>query len=67
MPRRRRVIFTPRIALPALELETKILDPLRGLKVCAKLEGVRFVFVGSLGQEPNWFAHPVPSIVSDPA
>jgi hypothetical protein len=44
----------PRAALPTVELETKILGPLRGLKVCAKIQGVRFVYVGSLGQEPNW-------------
>jgi len=54
----------PRAALPTVELETKILGPLRGLKVCAKIQGVRFVYVGSLGQEPNWFAQPIPSSVS---
>jgi len=31
---------------------------LRELKSCAKLKGVAFVFVGSVGQEPNWFARP---------
>jgi hypothetical protein len=66
MPRRRRsnFDFVPRLPLPALELETKILGPLRGLKECAKLKGVRFVYVGSLGREPNWFAQPIPSVVS---
>jgi len=64
MPRRRRTSITPRTALSSLELETKILGPLRGLKVCAKLKGIRFVYVGSLGQEPNWFAQPIPSSVS---
>jgi hypothetical protein len=63
MPRRPRN-FSPRLALPALELETKILGPLRGLRGCARLKGVRFVYVGSLGQEPNWFAQPLPSNVS---
>ncbi len=38
---------------------------LRGLRSCAKLKGVAFVFVGSFGQEPNWFARPRPSRVSD--
>ena len=48
----------PRIALPASELESKIMAMLRGLKECAKLKGVGFVHVGSFGQEPNWFARP---------
>ena len=64
MPRRRRT-STTRIALPAAELESKIMGLLRGLKVCAKLSGVSFVFVGSFGQEPNWFARPRPSRVSE--
>jgi hypothetical protein len=58
MPRRRKnANNAPRIALPALELESKMMGMLRGLKDCAKLKGVRFVFVGSLGREPNWFAY----------
>jgi hypothetical protein len=52
----------PRIALPASELESKIMVMLRGLKECAKLKGIGFVHVGSFGQEPNWFARPLPSI-----
>jgi hypothetical protein len=39
--------------------------PLRGRKSCRKLKGVGFVYVGSLGREPNLFARPVPSRVSD--
>ena len=39
--------------------------PLRGRKSCAKLKGVAFYYVGSFGREPNWFARPVPSRVSD--
>jgi hypothetical protein len=35
---------------------------LRELKSCAKLKGVAFVFVGSFGQEPNWFARPRPKL-----
>jgi hypothetical protein len=62
MPRRRRTEIT-RIALPADQLESKIMGMLRGLRSCAKLKG--FVFVGSFGQEPNWFARPRPSRVSD--
>jgi len=64
MPRRRRTKIT-RAALPATELESRIMGMLRGLKACAKLQGVAFVFVGSFGQEPNWFARPRPSRVSD--
>jgi len=64
MPRRRRTNIT-RIPLPADQLESKIMGMLRGLRACAKLQGVAFVFVGSFGQEPNWFARPRPSRVSD--
>ena len=64
MPRRR-CTNTTRLALPATELESRIMGMLRGLKACAKLKGVAFVFVGSFGQEPNWFARPRPSRVSD--
>ena len=59
MPRRRRMKLPPRIALPASELESKIMAMLRGLKECAKLKGIGFVHVGSFGQEPNWFARPL--------
>jgi len=65
MPRRRRIKLPPRIALPAAELERKMMATLRGLKECAKLKGVRFVHVGSVGQEPNWFAHPLPTRISE--
>jgi hypothetical protein len=40
-----------------------MMEMLRGLKACAKLKDVRFTFVGSLGQEPNWFAYPIPATV----
>ena len=46
MPRRRRTKIT-RTALPASDLESKIMSMLRELKSCAKLKGVAFVFVGS--------------------
>jgi hypothetical protein len=65
MPRRRKVKLPPRIALPASELNGKIMSMLRSLKECAKLQGVRLVHVGSFGQEPNWFAQPLPSRISD--
>lgn len=38
MPRRRRIKLPPRIALPAAELERKMMATLRGLKECAKLK-----------------------------
>jgi hypothetical protein len=65
VPRRRRIKLPPRIAVPASELESKIMAMLRGLKECAKLKGVRFVHVGSFGQAPNWFPQPVPSRISE--
>jgi len=39
--------------------------PLRSLKSCRKLKGADFFYVGSIGQEPNWFARPVPFRVSE--
>ena len=30
-----------------------------------KIKGVEFVYVGSLGSEPNWFARPLPVRVSE--
>jgi hypothetical protein len=65
MPRRRKIKLPPRIALPASMLESKIMAVLRGLRECAKLKGIRFVHVGSFGQEPNWFAQPLPSRISE--
>jgi hypothetical protein len=65
MPRRRKLKLPPRMALPTAELESKLLAMLRGLKECAKLKGVRFVHVGSFGQEPNWFAQPLPTRISE--
>jgi hypothetical protein len=64
MPRRRRLKVN-RIAIPAAELASKIVERVRELSSCSKLRGVEFVFVGSCGQEPNWFARPLPSRVSD--
>ena len=39
--------------------------PLRRSKSCRKLKGAHFFYVGSAGQEPNWFARPVPLRVSE--
>ena len=65
MPKRLRSKTTPRIALPASELEGRIMAPLRSLKSCRKLKGADFFYVASVGQEPNWFARPVPLRVSE--
>jgi hypothetical protein len=64
MPKRLRSKTMPRIALPAFELEGKIMAPLHRRKSCRKLKGADFFYVGSVGQEPNWFARPVPFRVS---
>jgi hypothetical protein len=53
------------LALPASELEAKILDLIRQAGVRRKITGIEFVYVGSLGSEPNWFARPRPSQLSE--
>ena len=58
MARLRKNEVPPRKALPAAELEGRMMAMLRGLKECSKLKGVSFIFTGSGGQEPNWFARP---------
>jgi hypothetical protein len=65
MPRRRRTKQPPRLALPPSELESKIMAMLRGDNACAKLKGVDLVYVGSIGQEPNWFARTIPPQVTE--
>ena len=64
LPRKRKKTCT-RSALPASELEAKILELIGQEKVRRKITGVEFLFVGSLGSEPNWFARPLPSRVSE--
>ena len=65
MPRRRRTKQPPRPALPPSELESKIMTMLRGDNACAKLKGFNLVYVGSIGQEPNWFARTIPPQVTE--
>jgi len=65
MSRKRKTKQPPRLALPASELEGKIMAMLRGQSDCAKLEGVDLVYVASIGQEPNWFARTIPSQVTE--
>jgi hypothetical protein len=59
LPRRHKKIFA-RSALPASELEAKILDLIPTDKGRRKITGVEFVYIGSLGSEANWFARPLP-------
>src|SRR5919109_786989 len=47
------------------ELESKIMAMLRGDDACAKLKGVDFVYVGSVGREANWFARTIPPQVTE--
>src|SRR5262245_58678088 len=65
MPRRRKTKQPPRLALSASELESKIMTMLHGDNACAKLKGVDLVYVGSVGQEPNWFARTIPPQVTE--
>src|SRR5262249_39979863 len=65
MPRRRRTKQPRRPALPASELESKIMGMLRSDNACAKLRGVDFVYVGSIGREANWFARTIPPQVTE--
>jgi hypothetical protein len=61
MPRRRKQKkLLKRSALPASELERMIMAPLRKFKT---LKGIAFIYVGSYGTEPNWFARTIPSVV----
>ena len=64
MPRRRKKA-TIRSALPANELKAKIMELIRHREARRKIKGVEFVYVGSVGSEPNWFARPLPVPVSD--
>jgi hypothetical protein len=64
LPRRRKRTST-RLALPASELEAKIMELIQHHEARRKIKGVEFVYVGSLGSEPNWFARPLPVRVSE--
>jgi hypothetical protein len=56
---------TIRSALTANELEAKIMELIQHREARRKIKGVEFVYVGSVGSEPNWFARPLPVRVSD--
>jgi hypothetical protein len=64
VPRRRKK-KTIRSALPASELEAKIMELIQNGKARRKIKGVEFVYVGSFGSEPNWFARALPVRISD--
>jgi hypothetical protein len=64
LPRRRKRTST-RLALPASELEAKIMELIQNGKARGKIKDVEFVYVGSFGSEPNWFARALPVRISD--
>jgi hypothetical protein len=53
------------LALPANELQAKILELIQPGETRRKIKGVAFVYVGSLGSEANWFARPLPVRISE--
>ena len=53
------------MALPANELQAKILELIQPGETRRKIKGVAFVYVGSLGSEANWFARPLPVRISE--
>jgi hypothetical protein len=63
--RKRRVKKPIRPALPAAELEAKLMNFLREHPSCASVSGISIVYIETQGAEPNWFAHPLPRQLSD--
>jgi hypothetical protein len=62
MPRRRkRYVVRPKIS--ANEIENRIMALIDGGH--RRIKGITIVYVGSFGTEPNWFARPNPSRVSE--
>src|SRR5437867_1503770 len=61
--RKKRVKKPIRPALPAAELEAKLMNVLREHPSCASVRGMSIIYVE--GTEPNWFAHPLPPELSD--
>jgi hypothetical protein len=64
MPRRRKT-YSKRAALPAAELEARIMRIVQDVARGQRFKGISIVYVKSLGREPNWFAHPLPQKISD--
>ena len=62
MPRRRkRTVIRPKLS--ADEIESRIMALIQGGH--RGIKGITIVHVGSFGTEPNWFARPNPSRISD--
>ena len=49
-----------RPALPAIELEARVVEIVRSVTRGSMLKGICITHVESFGLEPNWFAQPVP-------
>ena len=64
MPRRRKKnVIRPKLS--ADEIEARLMALIQGGR--RRIKGVTIVHVGSFGTEPNWFARPNPSRVTDAA
>ena len=62
MPRRRKKhVVRPKLA--GDEIHARIMALIQGGH--RRIKGITIVYVGSLGTEPNWFARPNPSRVSE--
>ena len=62
MPRRKKhAVVRPKLS--ANEIETRMMALIQGGH--RRIKGITIVHVGSFGTEPNWFARPNPSRVSD--
>jgi len=64
VPRRRKK-HVERPGLAPAEIEARIMALIQGGR--RRIKGITIVYVGSLGTEPNWFARPNPSRVSEPS
>jgi hypothetical protein len=63
--RKNRLKKSSRPAVPAAELEAKLMELIRERPACARVMSFSIVYVETLGSEPNWFAYPLPPRVSD--
>jgi hypothetical protein len=53
------------LALPAKELEERVLALIRTKGSRHKIKGIAIVYIGEMGCRPNWFARPLPPLISD--
>ena len=63
MSRRRTLAFSARSALPASDLEVKIMALLSDARVRRTIKGVTIVYLGDMGRRPNWYARPSPPFI----